>query len=91
MISQVWGSPYIEDWVGKQIKLFVKKVNAFGETVDAVRVLNERPETTVVCEKCGNPIEFAAGHSTQEIINMSLKKFNKKLCINCLKEENKNA
>ena len=91
MISQVWGSPYIEDWVEKQIKLYVKKVSAFGETVDAVRVLNERPENAEICEKCGKPIEFAAGHSAQEIINMGLKKFEKKLCINCLKEENKNA
>jgi hypothetical protein len=37
-ISKIHGTPYIEDWVGKRIELFVAQVKAFGEVVDAVRV-----------------------------------------------------
>ena len=38
-------SPYIEDWTGKKIILYVEKgVKAFGNEVDALRVKNEYPE-----------------------------------------------
>jgi hypothetical protein len=43
MISKLTGSPYIEDWTGKQIILTVKQVKAFGEVHDAIRVKNEVP------------------------------------------------
>jgi hypothetical protein len=43
MIAKVTGSPYIEDWAGKQIILTVKQVKAFGEIHDAIRVKNEKP------------------------------------------------
>lgn len=42
-ISSATGSPYVEDWVGKHITLFVAKVRAFGETVDALRVKKTAP------------------------------------------------
>lgn len=38
MIAKLCGSPYIEDWAGKQICLTVQKVKAFGEVHDAIRV-----------------------------------------------------
>lgn len=37
-ISKALNSPYIEDWVGKEITLYVAKIRAFGENVDALRV-----------------------------------------------------
>ena len=37
-ISKALNSPYIEDWVGKDITLYVAKIRAFGENVDALRV-----------------------------------------------------
>lgn len=46
-IAKATGSPYIEDWVGKPITLYVAKVRAFGETVDALRVKNEAPVLTL--------------------------------------------
>lgn len=39
-ITKVTGSPFIEDWVGKQIILGVDTVSAFGESVEALRVRN---------------------------------------------------
>lgn len=38
MIAKIADSPYIEDWAGVKITLYVAKVKAFGETVDALRV-----------------------------------------------------
>ena len=37
-IARLCQSPYIEDWAGKQIALFVQKVRAFGEVHDAIRI-----------------------------------------------------
>jgi len=41
-IAKATGSPFIEDWKGKQIALYIASVRAFGETVDGLRV---RPTT----------------------------------------------
>ena len=48
-ISKVIGSPYVENWVGKQIILAVEKVKAFGDIMEAVRVQPERVAQPVVC------------------------------------------
>lgn len=42
-ITKALGSPFIEDWAGKTVTLYVAKVRAFGETVDALRVRPEAP------------------------------------------------
>ena len=43
-IATILGTPYIEDWIGKQIQLYVAKVKAFGQTVDALRVRDFPPK-----------------------------------------------
>jgi hypothetical protein len=42
-ITKITGSPFIEDWVGKQIVLGVDTVSAFGELTEALRVRNIKP------------------------------------------------
>ena len=43
-IRKATGSPYMEDWVGRRITLYVQQgVKAFGEIVDAVRVRPKAP------------------------------------------------
>ncbi len=42
-ITSATGSPFIEDWNGKLITLYVAKIRAFGESVDALRVKKEAP------------------------------------------------
>lgn len=42
-ISKVLDSPFIEDWSGKKIEITVKKVKAFGEVHDALRIVNAKP------------------------------------------------
>lgn len=42
IIAKNFGSNYTEHWIGKTITLYVAKIRAFGETVDAVRVKSEK-------------------------------------------------
>lgn len=47
-VSKVLESPFIEDWVGKSIELMVKKVKAFGEMHDALRISPIKPQVNKV-------------------------------------------
>ncbi|MFP4365503.1 MAG: hypothetical protein ACLFQA_00280 [Bacteroidales bacterium] len=44
IIAKVYDTPYIEDWAGKPITLYVTKVSAFGQEVEALRIRQRRPE-----------------------------------------------
>lgn len=53
-LTKAIGSPFIEDWSGKMVTLYVAKVRAFGETLDALRirdVLYTPPALPVLNEK----------------------------------------
>ena len=41
-IAQISGSNFIEDWTGLQFYIVVKKVKAFGDVVDALRISSEK-------------------------------------------------
>lgn len=45
-ITEVAGSPYVEDWIGKLITLYVVKIRAFGEDMETLRVRKEPPVIT---------------------------------------------
>ena len=86
-ISKAWGTPYIDDWPGRKIALRVKRVKAFGEMTDAVRVSPDRPtEETFRCELCGNEITPAAGQTAAAIASATKNKYGKQLCLHCAKE-----
>lgn len=42
-IKAFTGSPYIEDWGGCSIQIYVQEVKAFGEVVDALRIRPKQP------------------------------------------------
>jgi hypothetical protein len=91
-ISQLLGTPYIEEWTGHRITLAVQRVKAFGEDTDAVRVKPKLPGE--ICEECRKEIRAGSGRSAAEIIELSVQKYGKKLCIECakkLKEESNNG
>ena len=92
MIAKVWGTPFIEDWPGKKITLKVKKVSAFGDTVDAVRVSKDRPEEeAILCEVCGNLVLPVAGRIAKEIAAATKSKYQKIMCASCAKKEANNG
>lgn len=43
IITKIYGTPYIEDWVGKKIQIYADLVEAFGETVEALRIRQTQP------------------------------------------------
>jgi hypothetical protein len=43
-ITKIYGTPHIEDWIGKQITLYVAKVKIAGDTVDALRIRPTAPK-----------------------------------------------
>ena len=91
-ISKLWGTPYVEDWAGKKITVKVKKINAFGEMVDAVRVSNQRPtDETLICEACGKQILASAGKTAKMIAQATKNKYKKQLCISCAQKEANNG
>jgi hypothetical protein len=45
MISKLLNTPYVQDWKGKTITLYVKKIKAFGDVVEALRVKDSLPAT----------------------------------------------
>ena len=48
VITKLYKTPFVENWIGKKIKITVKMVSAFGEEVDALRIVNEIPSDVVI-------------------------------------------
>lgn len=46
VMAKLFGSPYIEDWAGKKMTLYVARIKAFGDMVDALRVRPTAPVGT---------------------------------------------
>jgi len=38
IIEKIYKTPYIEDWIGQKITIYVANINAFGEFIDCLRV-----------------------------------------------------
>lgn len=64
-ITAALESPYIEDWSGKSITLYVARIKAFGETVDALRVRKEKPAQ----QPLGKPEFTTANPQWQQMID----------------------
>ena len=43
-IEKAYSTPFIEEWKGKKIQIYVAQVSAFGEVVDALRVRPKQPK-----------------------------------------------
>lgn len=85
-IAELLESPYIEDWAGKRITLWVdpKIPNNFDPSnPGAVRVWPKLPETSVICENCGIVIEPHGNYSANKIVTMSRAKYGQALCWEC--------
>ena len=86
-IEKLYG-PYIEEWSGKFITLYVSKVRAFGETVDALRIRNRVPTIkSYTCSECGKAISGAGGKTAEEIAGLSRAQYGKELCIECARKK----
>ena len=83
-INSAYGSPKVEDWVGKRIALTTEKVPAFGSVKDAVRIRPYAPKVVeAICEDCGKTITAHGDYSVNKIVTMSKAKYGASLCWDC--------
>ena len=91
-ITKVTGSPYIEDWHGKQITLYVDTTRLGSDIVECLRIRPYAPKQTkqtatahneLVCADCGKPITDAYGMSAAQVADSTSKKYGRPLCADC--------
>lgn len=87
-IQKVAGTGYIENWAGVRIVLHVEKVKAFGDVVDAVRVMKKKPPekqqpAPTVCADCGQAIGGYGKQSAQEFAQYTARVFGAPVCFDC--------
>ena len=77
ILTKVFGTPFIENWKNQKIIIHSEPVKAFGETVDALRVVPEKPilpELTPESAKWTGAVEaLVNGKTTIEAIEKSYK------------------
>ena len=91
-ITKVTGSPYIEDWHGKAITLYVDTTRLGSDIVECLRIRPYAPKQTkqtatanaeLVCADCGKPITDAYGMSAAQVADSTSKKYGRPLCADC--------
>jgi hypothetical protein len=83
-IAKLFKTPYIEEWSGRKIQIYIEKVKAFGEIWDALRIRPYLPvEKELVCADCGKKIEGFGGKSAEVIAKYTLKNYGRCLCSDC--------
>lgn len=90
-IEKLLKTPYVEQWAGKKIQLYVQHgVKAFGDVVDAVRVRPFLPvEKTkeYICSECGGKIEGFGSSSAETVAKHTLNTYGRMLCSTCATKE----
>lgn len=83
-ITKAYKTPYIENWAGKKIQIYVENVRAFGEVVEALRVRDTIPkEAEFFCADCGKKIEPFGKLSASQVAQRSLKALGEVVCPEC--------
>ena len=94
-LEKLAGSPYIEDWAGVKLQLYVDHNVRFGsDRVDGVRIRKQvtmRDEPALVlCEECGKAVVDAdidgKTFTVAQIITSGRKKYGKCLCMECYRK-----
>ena len=90
-ITKLFGTPYIEEWIGRKIQVGVEKVKAFGDIVEALRVrktlprnINEKATKSVIkCTVCGQPIQSINGFLPEQLASYTAEKYGCAMCGEC--------
>ena len=87
-IAELLDSPFIEDWTGRKITLWVdpKVPNNFDPgNPGAVRVWPVLPATDEICTDCGSVIAPHGDYSVKKIVTLTREKYGAVLCWDCAK------
>ena len=79
-ITCIYGTPYVEEWIGKQIQLYSMKIRAFGEDLDALRIRKWQP---CICTVCNKEIKAFNNLSPEQLAIYTTSKYKKPLCSDC--------
>lgn len=85
-IEKLYHTPYIEEWAGRKIQLYVARVKAFGDVVDALRIRDFIPRQATIetkCADCGAEIQPAGKLNAQQVAQYTYQKYGKPLCSDC--------
>jgi ribosomal protein L34E len=89
-IEKIYGTPFVEDWLGRKIQIFSDRVKAFGDYVDALRIrpfIPEQTEISTKCADCGKDIQsFDTGKgvmSPEQMAQYTYRKYGKSICAEC--------
>lgn len=83
-IAKVSESPYVNDWAGVKITLYVKhNMKAFGKTTDGLRIQDYAPVDKLICEECGDIIQAYGTVTAEKVAEASHSKYGSQLCITC--------
>ena len=84
-ITKLLKTPYIEQWAGRKIQLYVERgIKAFGDVVDAIRVRPFLPVAQELkCADCGKVIEGFGKASAETIAKHTMKNYGRMLCSEC--------
>lgn len=88
-ITKVVGSPYVEDWKGKAITLYVDSTRFGSEIVECLRVRPYAPRVSdkkLKCAECGKDISGKGSMSASEVAAYTKRTFGKQLCSECAKK-----
>ena len=95
-ITKVVGSPYIEEWHGKAITLYVDTTRLGGDIVECLRIRPYPPKQTkqtatvkekLVCSECGKEIKSEFGLTPEQIAESTTQKYGRMLCGSCATAE----
>jgi len=87
-IAKIHGTPYIEEWAGKSIAIYIEKVKAFGDIVEALRIRNKIPVLEkIICKDCGKEIRPACGKNAKELAQIAVDNCGRELCLECMRKE----
>ena len=87
-IAKLYDTPYIEQWNNRAITIYVAKVKAFGETVEALRIRNKIPSTEkIICKDCNKEIIPACGKNAKELAAIAVENCGRELCLSCMQKE----
>lgn len=87
-IQKIYNTPYIEEWSGRKVQLYAKKIKAFGEIVEALRVRDFIPkdkqeQVITKCTDCGKNISSYEKMTSQQMASYTYEKYGKPLCSDC--------
>ena len=89
-LRKLYGATSAESLVGKRIRLYLQsgvRDPSTGDKVDGIRIRDKVPTGAKYeppkCERCGKPITGTGSFTPEQLADASLKKYGKKLCVEC--------